>query len=479
MNSYLRERIYNQNPWWKDKKEIEKDSKIVEYNKNPIKFFPSVLNKFDLKKEGIYTLRGPRQVGKSTAIKLLIKKLLEKTAEYSILFYSADDLETPKDIYLLISQYLEIVEELGKTSKFKFIFIDEITSIKNWQKGIKTLYEEGKLKDVFLLVSGSSAIDLRQGAERLPGRRGLDPHPDKILLPLSFREYLTFADFPDYKLLNNLPLFSEILKEPSLSKKLKEIEPIRPQLKRWLAKYEITGGFPRPINDFFSSNRINQATYETYLTWLRGDITKNNRSEHIARQILYEIANLMTSRVEWQSIARKIEIEAHTTVMEYAHLLEDIFATKTIFQIDFHKKRIQPKKRKKIYFLDPLIFWSVLGWNEKWEDFFPRIIEKINSSKPILAESLVAEHLIRKDSYDWTSPSVFFWHNAKEIDFLVFDEKGAINPIEVKYQGRVGDYDFLPLKKSGFKKGLIISQNDFIIKEGFVIIPLEIVLSIM
>jgi predicted AAA+ superfamily ATPase len=297
-------------------------------------------------------------------------------------------------------------------------------------------------------------------------------------LPLSFREYLQHTNFPQFEQISTLPPLHTLLNSPGKSSELKKIQKLTAGLRRQLNKYQLSGGFPQAVNDLFSQDKITQSTYEVYLTWLRGDITKYGRSEHLARQILYELAGLQTARVEWQTIARKIEIDAHTTVMDYAHLLEDIFALKILYQVDFNKKKIQPKKRKKIFFLDPLILWCVKGWNEKWGNFFLQTKRETLRLGPALAEGLAAQQLFREDKENWQAPSVFFWHNGSEIDFLVYDKNGNLVPIEVKHQNQVGEHDLAALKKLGFKKGLVISKNDLAVYDNFAILPLETFLAL-
>lgn len=54
--------------------------------------------------------------------------------------------------------------------------------------------DTGSLEKACVVLTGSNAADLRRGVERLPGRRGGIKAPDKILLPLGFREYMRLTD---------------------------------------------------------------------------------------------------------------------------------------------------------------------------------------------------------------------------------------------------------------------------------------------
>jgi len=70
--------LAKQNPWWKEKSEIENDEDIKKWKEGKIKWIPSYIDEISLKPFSLNFIFGPRQVGKTTLLKLLIKKLLEK-----------------------------------------------------------------------------------------------------------------------------------------------------------------------------------------------------------------------------------------------------------------------------------------------------------------------------------------------------------------------------------------------------------------
>ncbi len=90
----------NQNPWWSD----DIDINYEEWLFSEIKWIPDIINKIKLKPFSLNFLSGPRQVGKTTAIKILIHQLIKKMQ--------------PKSIFLLFSkskQYI-LLFELKKIS---------------------------------------------------------------------------------------------------------------------------------------------------------------------------------------------------------------------------------------------------------------------------------------------------------------------------------------------------------------------------
>jgi hypothetical protein len=75
------QQIINQNIWWQDRELIRRDPKIADLEGQKFRWRPRVLDEFDLTgAPALYTLRGPRQVGKTTALKILIRDLLRDPA---------------------------------------------------------------------------------------------------------------------------------------------------------------------------------------------------------------------------------------------------------------------------------------------------------------------------------------------------------------------------------------------------------------
>ena len=70
--------IRKQNPWWENLNRIEEDPKIRDYETAIIKWTPRLKKYIFLDKNAVYSIRGPRQVGKTTLLKIIIRELLQK-----------------------------------------------------------------------------------------------------------------------------------------------------------------------------------------------------------------------------------------------------------------------------------------------------------------------------------------------------------------------------------------------------------------
>ena len=103
--------LQQQNPWWFREEIILDDEKIADYEGQTYQYIPSALSEFPEDTDAILTLRGPRQIGKSTTMKLLIRKLLLelKIAKKHVFYFSLDRIEDYNQLYELIDCYLRNV----------------------------------------------------------------------------------------------------------------------------------------------------------------------------------------------------------------------------------------------------------------------------------------------------------------------------------------------------------------------------------
>ncbi|MEK6857429.1 MAG: ATP-binding protein, partial [Nanoarchaeota archaeon] len=251
------------NKWWKGKEYIEQDKHILDFKEKKYQWIPEILKELDLKPDNIFNLLGPRQVGKTTLIKLFIKELLKKVDEKSIFFWNCDELVDFRELSLLLKEYLAFAKSYG--IKSKFIFLDEISRVRDWQRAIKFLADAGELKDCCIFLTGSHTLDLKYGIDRLPGRTGRFGK-EIILLPLRFSEFVSLAAPEISSKLKKIKNFSSAEIHKSIaSAKLYDSE-----LKMMFEKYLITGGFPLAINEFLTNKKIPDFVIEIYYKWVVG-----------------------------------------------------------------------------------------------------------------------------------------------------------------------------------------------------------------
>src|SRR3972149_6798215 len=152
--------LVDQNVWWKKKEAIAQDMHLTELEKSSVKWRPRIGYKFSFDKDIIYTLRGPRQVGKTTLLKSLISNLLNEVSDPRLVFYYTCDLiDNPKELVNTVNSYLESTRP-GRKQR-AYLFLDEISSVRDWQKAIKHLSDTGKLVNTTSILTGSHTLDIK------------------------------------------------------------------------------------------------------------------------------------------------------------------------------------------------------------------------------------------------------------------------------------------------------------------------------
>lgn len=407
--------LTEQNPWWIDKARILEDSKIKEALSRKHKITYEFEEKNTL-------LVGPRQVGKTTFLKLFIKHLIDSNTDPKrILYFSCEPL---RDFNELIE-----IARLSDTliAGKKYLFFDEITFVPEWQRAVKYLLDTPLGKDKTIYITGSSSIALKK--ETFPGRAIETRH----MYPLSFKEFCEIFG-------------SDALKKELHNKKSDEMEKRANQLifyyeeiKGLFAKYIQCGGFPRSAYELMEKNRISEETKEILWKWFIADIAKIERSERIASSVLIGVIKNYCSRFSLNSIAKETEIGSHVTVRDYLEILEELFVLRSVFPLDLKTLTEKFKKMRKVYFIDPFIYHV---FKEKLTG-----IKTTEEELPKIVEGIVAEHLFRKFG------KVFCLAGKREIDFYVKQIA-----IELKWQSKVKKTDF---PKTDIKNKILLTKDDF------------------
>lgn len=443
-----------QNPWWGGQS-LKYDSVIENFNSRALHWRPDFLDRIELRANNIYAAWGARGMGKTVALKLMIEKLIEnkKIDPQNILYYSCHNINSYEQLNEIIKIFLADRRLSGRGDLY--IFVDEITLVKDWAKGIDHIKRAGLLKNVILFLSGSMlpTEDIKK----------IKIDEQKIISSLSFSEFVN--------LLN--PKLAESV---SAVKTNQDYEKIAKQLDYYLDVYFLTGGFISAINDFKERGAVRQSAYSNYFNWLEIDIAKLGRDLILCRQILEQIILNLDKPVGYKTIARKTKSKTHLTVEKYIDILESMFALKTVFQINETGKPAKTKA-KKIYFYDPFIFWVfysfIHGSLNYWQ--FSRGILHQGNIFIKLVENVIFSHLIKSEETDKNNYEVMYWRdNIKkiEIDFLV-KNKDKVTPILIRYNGEISEQDKKIFSHAGFKEGIIISGSELNLTDSVKIMPLS------
>lgn len=351
-----------ENPGWESADRHLRALKAMPFLR-PFPFIPE--------KEGLYVIRGPRQIGKSSWLKSILSHF---SKQHRCFFASCEE----------VPSFAALGELLRSIKDREVICLDEINFVEEWDRPVKHFIDSGYRG--ILVLTGSHTLDLKRGADRMPGR--FDGGGEYLLLPMDFDE------------------FAKARLEAGWHCRDRVTE---------LSTYFKVGGFPAAIAEAGASNKTPKKALDTYWRWLSGDVTRLGKSENILSEVLAQLARTIQTPVSLSTLAKRSGIGSHNTVAEYIEILESCFALKSLYAVDPDTGARRFRKERKFYFTDPLIYW--LGF--KFAGL--KISDDTQSN---LAELVAHEHLSRR--YEGFG---YFQSRNGEVDFLS-SKKWAI---EVKW----------------------------------------------
>lgn len=360
------------------------------------------------KEPGIITIRGPRQYGKSTWLDMNLRSSIEEFGKGSAYYLNGDEMVSPE---VLEQEMNNLYAAYSKEAKIKRLFIDEITAMENWEKGLKRLLDRGLFRDVLIITTGSKATDLRRGSERLPGRKGRLERSEYIFLPISYREFKHVVG--------------------------KEL-----QKKTWIA-YLLSGGSPLACNDIYQFERIPDYFIQLIKDWVFGEVVRSGRSRVALTQLIQLMMQYGGSPVGFAKLAREAGLANNTVASGYVEQLSDLLVALPSWPWDPQKKILQMRKPCKFHFINLAAVTAL-------HPASPRMIHEFEALPPatqsIFLEWLVAQEIWRQACLKGVenSEAVGFWASKEnEIDFVTPDhqfievKRGNANPLDFSWFGNV------------------------------------------
>jgi len=300
-----------QNPWWLGGT-LKYDPILENYDQQDVKFRPKILDEIILDKNLIYILRGPRGCGKTIILKLIIQNLIERHAvnPKNILYYSCHNISSYEQLNEIIKVFLS--ESKARDNKDRlYIFIDEITLVKNWEKGIEYLRRAGLFSNAELVLSGSMLSDYKVSSEFLDHKS----YRQLIVPTSSFREFLESLN-PDW--------------EQNFEKEKISVNQLT-KLDYYLDIYFLTGGFLGAIDSYKKHTAVKQYIYSNFIYWLIADVAKMGRDLVLFRQVLEKVIFNLGKPLGYKTITHKTKAKTHLTAEEYINILEKMFVLKVVY----------------------------------------------------------------------------------------------------------------------------------------------------
>lgn len=382
-------------------------------------------------------------MGKTTALKLLVARSLREAPEEGVLYYACD-LDREPDA---IRQVVQAARQAYPRFRRWRVFLDEITTVPQWPRALKWLWDNTPAREDTFVLTGSSAADLRAGAERMPGRRGLQTRPDRVLLPLSFRDFARLHG-------HEPPLTArpEDFVEPQLHRVLKEAALRLSTLQLLLERYLRTGGFPAAVVEDYTTGSVGDATLRVLWDSIEGEVLRQGRDPVRAYRLLEHTVRALGAPADWTSLAEVMDSDRRTAE-DYVRLLSAVFVLLVLYREDPRRGGPMLRAQKKLYPVDPLV-----------AGLPARIAGGAFPSPAALVEALVVTTLFRASELEgaeefFVPRSVFYWRSAAggEVDVVCGRGPSRVG-VEVKYADRVDERELLTLKRS-FGKGVVVTRG--------------------
>ena len=276
-------------------------------------------------------LTGVRRCGKSTILKMIIKKIKKEknVDDEQILNYRFDSMEyedmNTKELHLEIKS--KILQ-----SKKTYLFLDEIQEIEGWEKVVNTLASDF---DVDIYITGSNSRMMSSEISTYLTGRYITFH----IYTLSFEEYLMFKK--SYMTLKDL--------------------------KQEFSQYVRLGGFPATHLQDYSQDEVYTIVKDIYNSTIFSDIVRRNQVkkidqlERVVKYTFNNIGNTFSAKSisnYFKSEQRKIDNE---TVYSYLEKLQKAYILHKCSRYDLQGKDIL-KTQEKFYLADVSLRYSELGY---------------------------------------------------------------------------------------------------------------------
>jgi len=328
----------------------------------------------------IIAIFGPRQVGKTTLLKEIYKRVANP------IFLTFEDIELKilfeEDIKSFIALYIE---------PYEHIFIDEFQYAKMGGKHLKYIYDTTDKK---IFISGSSAMELSINAIKyLVGRIFVFN-----LYSFSFGEFLRVKD-------ERLHLLYAKADENIST-------PISSKIYGYLDEYMTYGGYPRVILSKSSEEKkeVLKNLLSIYLLRDIKEIAKiadETKMYKLLKALSLQIGNVIV----YSELSKLIGVNA-VQLKEYLSVFEKAFLTKTISPF-FTNKQLEIVKNPEIFFFD-------MGLRNVIIKNFSALEDRVD--KGAMLENFVFRELVERDLKYYRTK------NGAEVDFIVDDTI----PVEIK-----------------------------------------------
>lgn len=370
----------------------------------------------ELSREGILTLVGSRQVGKTSLMALLYQAIGKAPKVY----FDLEDIDLLAEFNNLkfddFPAYLKEKKDLSLNKK-TYVFIDEIQYLDNPSSFLK--YVADHYSKIKFIVSGSSTLEIKKKfSDRLTGRKSLYQ-----IKTLSFDEFLFFQK-KDFKIRKDLNLQKLIAAKKTVSQSEKQrVNWQSKELGKAFEEFVLYGGYPKGVLSQSKSQKID-ILKEIHSSYIKKDIRDLAEIEEIGiyNNLIEVLASQAGGLLNIDELTNTLG--AHRkTIEKYLFLLENTFIIQLLRPF-YTNKRKEITKMSKVYLKDT-------GLRNM-------LIKNFNSLETRPDKGALVENFVFCQVYKKLEPlsDLYFWRTQTkaEVDFVIKGKEQKLIPIEVKYR---------------------------------------------
>jgi predicted AAA+ superfamily ATPase len=349
----LRQLLRDRNPWWRlaavgrdPAAWAATDPTLAGAAAVGIDYDPDVLA--DVALPGLWVLRGPRRVGKSVTAKRLVARLCgdRELVPSQVIYCSADGFRA-QDLRRAFVLGRDLTASVGLRARVWVV--DEVTAVPGWVPVVKELRDNTPLAGDAVVLTGSSAVDLDEARRALgAGRTGVAT-PFRLLLPMTFRSFLTTTDV---EVPRPHPVGPDALQTPEAGRAVRELEPFCDVLDLAWQRFLDCGGFPRAVGEHHHRGAVSPEFVFDLLSWLTADVEPDGAAESVPR-LLAELHQRTGAPVDLRNTAAALGMSRDRLRVRLTRLVST-FAALWCAQADDSGRPVEGSQSK-LYLFDPLL----------------------------------------------------------------------------------------------------------------------------
>lgn len=468
--------IASLNPWWTPPHAVR--PRPPSFRRRQVRTLTERLRQ---RRPLIQVVRGPRQVGKTTAMLQIIEDLIGDGTPPSDILLLRFDLQVLREVGGLLPVVSWYESEIRGRSLGEgpapFLFLDEVHKLPDWNEEVKHLGEVGHFK---MLVTGSSSVLVARGArESLAGRVLTTEFP-----PFLFREVLEAwhpSLVPPIKPLRFTTTFSPKTAGVVFEEIHEFAQKHRHDLDRALDRYYNRGGYPRlysgEVDDDVWADYLVETVFERVLGVDIPDLFPIEQPG-LLRHLYLSVARRTGQEVTQVDLANEANSAGlrtnQPTVGRYLHYLADALLVREFRRYPLAKAgtaRVPVKITLSDLGVRNAIFRGAPSLWESPPDVVGPLVETLVQT--IIRDADLTVHFYRERVVPNDRRSPF-----EEVDFVAERTDGTVLPLEVKFRRRVDESDLQGMRRfiDRYRPawGLVATRETFKpATDGIMLVPLR------